>query len=383
MHLERGATYLAKGPLRIQLHAGEVESRGIRFSSDGQPIVVKAWECFDLTVVEDCEAWITGNGGLQRVQSAYPDPWISFLEDLTSRGKSTVVFLGTSDTGKSTLCTLALNAIARTGRPVALVDSDVGQSDVGPPTTVGLGASTSPVPRLSELKLLDAFFAGDTSPAYCLQEVIWGTGEMVREGRSRGGWLLVDTCGLCTGSLGQYLVRQLIEVIEPDLLVALQRGDELRYLGDSQSVIYLPPLQTSGKDVESRRAFRLSQYLSWLRLSSKRTYDLSRIRAEGYLARRRGQHCPGASLLESPNLSPEDLEGLRGAILGLHSGDRYVDLGIMHSVDPKAGTLTVTTNCMEPVDRIIVGNLILSEHGERRISRRMAAGRRGGLLQGP
>ena len=383
MHLERGAAYLAKGPLRIQLHAGEVESRGIHFSSDGQPIVVKAWECFDLTVLEDCEAWITGNGRLERVQSAYPDPWISFLEDLTSRGKSTVVFLGTSDTGKSTLCTLALNAIARTGRPVALVDSDVGQSDVGPPTTVGLGASASPVPRLSELKLLDAFFAGDTSPAYCLQEVIWGTGEMVREGRSRGGWLLVDTCGLCTGSLGQYLVRQLIEVIEPDLLVALQRGDELRYLGDSQSVIYLPPLQTSGKDVESRRAFRLSQYLSWLRLSSKRTYDLSRIRAEGYLARRRGQHCPGGSLLESSNLSPEDLEGLRGAILGLHSGDRYVDLGIMHSVDPKARTLTVTTNCREPVDRIIVGNLVLSEHGERRISRRMAAGRRGALLQGP
>ena len=48
----------------------------------------------------------------------------------------TLLLLGAADTGKTTLMDALVQRLARS-RPVALVDADVGQSHIGPPTTVG------------------------------------------------------------------------------------------------------------------------------------------------------------------------------------------------------------------------------------------------------
>jgi len=49
------------------------------------------------------------------------------------------MFLGASDTGKTTRLRCVANYLARAGLlPLAIVDADIGQSTIGPPTTVGL-----------------------------------------------------------------------------------------------------------------------------------------------------------------------------------------------------------------------------------------------------
>src|SRR3989442_7161458 len=58
--------------------------------------------------------------------------------EAAARARVTLI-LGTSDTGKTSLTARLAGALAARGERVAVVDADVGQSEIGPPTTVGLG----------------------------------------------------------------------------------------------------------------------------------------------------------------------------------------------------------------------------------------------------
>jgi len=49
-----------------------------------------------------------------------------------------VMVLGAPDTGKSTLCRYLVYRAFAAGHPAALVDLDLGQSHLGPPTTLAL-----------------------------------------------------------------------------------------------------------------------------------------------------------------------------------------------------------------------------------------------------
>ena len=73
-----------------------------------------------------------------------------------------MLILGTSDTGKTSLTAQLAGALAARGERVAVVDADVGQSEIGPPTTVGLGRVTGPLGRLADAEVLALEFVGDT-----------------------------------------------------------------------------------------------------------------------------------------------------------------------------------------------------------------------------
>ena len=73
--------------------------------------------------------------------------------------------LGANDAGKTTLVTGLASALASRGFVVGVVDADLGQSDVGPPTTVGLGRVRRPIASLQEAEVLGLEFLGMTSPA--------------------------------------------------------------------------------------------------------------------------------------------------------------------------------------------------------------------------
>ena len=64
--------------------------------------------------------------------------WETVLLAIAKRPGVTM-FLGASDTGKTTCLRVAAAHLARAGLlPLAIVDADLGQSTIGPPTTVGL-----------------------------------------------------------------------------------------------------------------------------------------------------------------------------------------------------------------------------------------------------
>ncbi len=372
MEIQRGRLFLAKGPMRLVILSGRVACRGIEFTPESRPLIVKAWETFDIQALEDSQIRREGMGSLHRTARSYPKEWLSFVGTLPLEEATSIMIAGESDTGKSTLCTMIANAYLSHGRDVCIVDSDVGQSDIGPPTTVGLGLAKNPIIRLTEASLADAYFAGDTSPAHCLEEVVYGTARMMGSGRELGEVILFDTSGLVTGPLGQHLTLGILEAVKPDPILLLERDSELEYIKTSYArCTRLPALPSSQKNTQARRAFRLSQFLDFLKGSGVHNYDLSDLRVEGYLARRKTELHQGQaeSALESSDLTLRNLIGMENVVVGLHLGEKYIDLGLIDSVNLDQNLIRILTPTQEHIDRIILGNLRMGPGGESRLRR--------------
>jgi polynucleotide 5'-kinase involved in rRNA processing len=150
---------------------------------------------------------------------------------LSARGVTLLV--GGLDSGKTTLARRIASAGLEAGLRVGVLDADVGQSTVGPPTTVGLGLPRTredlePEP-LARADLLS--FVGATSPQGHLLPLVVGTRMLLDHARSEGADLVVvDTTGLVSGVYGQVLKYNKIGVLQPQLVVGLHRGEELEPL---------------------------------------------------------------------------------------------------------------------------------------------------------
>lgn len=183
-----------------------------------------------------------------------------------------VLLIGAPDTGKSTLATWLVNACLGAGHRVAVVDADVGQSDVGPPGTVGLGYPASPIERLDQVPLAGLAFVGITSPARAPAQHVVATAAMVWRARREGAAVVVvDTTGTVSGRLGVMLKELKIAATRPEWVLALEREDELGPIrrglrGRTQPrLLRLPPSararERSREERRANRERRLAHYL--------------------------------------------------------------------------------------------------------------------------
>ena len=124
----------------------------------------------------------------------------------TAAAARVIVVIGDNDTGKTTLVTRVASELARRGSTVGVVDADLGQSDIGPPTTLGLGRVRAPLERLAQAEIVALHFIGVTSPARCVHETAEATARLAVHARRNGcDRLVVDTCGLIAGDVGRAL----------------------------------------------------------------------------------------------------------------------------------------------------------------------------------
>jgi len=170
------------------------------------------------------------------------------------------LILGPSDTGKTSLTAQLASALAARGERVAVVDADVGQSEIGPPTTVGLGRVTGALGRLGDAHVWALEFVGDTSPVRYIRETAEATGRLVRKALAAGyDRVLVDTGGLVEGPLGLALKRAKIRAADPDLVLVLQRRDESEPIaralesGARPRVVRLAPSPAAVRRTATRR----------------------------------------------------------------------------------------------------------------------------------
>jgi polynucleotide 5'-kinase involved in rRNA processing len=152
------------------------------------------------------------------------------LVDEAVRTKRTVLLVGGLDTGKSTLAHALLSSALAAGRSAAYLDADVGQKSVGPPTTVSLKVLRGPESlEPEELARPDALsFVGSTSAQGHMLPVIAGVAALFEQAKQMGAdFVVVDSSGLVSGIHGQVLKYHKVEMLRPDLVVGLQRGEEL------------------------------------------------------------------------------------------------------------------------------------------------------------
>ena len=152
----------------------------------------------------------------------YPD-WEETLTKIAETGGTTMV-LGGMDVGKTTFVRLLVNRVAESGKRVALIDADLGQSEVGPPACVGLAFTDVPVDALSDLTPHTLAFIGSTSPpSYLLEHAV-----AVRRLADLAvpHFLIVDTSGYLHGSGARRPNQTEFDLLSPKHVVALQRNGE-------------------------------------------------------------------------------------------------------------------------------------------------------------
>jgi polynucleotide 5'-hydroxyl-kinase GRC3/NOL9 len=181
-----------------------------------------------------------------------------------------VMVLGAPDTGKSTLCRYLVYRAYLKGQPAALVDLDLGQSHLGPPATLGLDLFPPRRPGDEVLHPEALYFIGQTSPVGSVLEVAVGCRVLVDTARARGcTHVVVNTSGLVQGTGALILKRAQVELLQPALILALQRERELEPLlrglgsGDPPSwpLIRLPvSSRVIRRTPEDRRTYREARF---------------------------------------------------------------------------------------------------------------------------
>ncbi len=197
-----------------------------------------------------------------------------------------VMVVGAVDTGKTSFCTFLARTLFEAGFKVAVVDSDLGQSDIGLPTTIGMGFVTKPIERMRDINCQASYFVGSISPVGFLLPTVTGTKLMTERALALGAEaVVIDTDGLVHGGAGIALKQHTFELLRPTHVVLLQRANELAAFKQQwdgivwTEVLSVPvPDAVSEKTRDQRKQFREQRFGEWLSQCGEVSLPLSQLR---------------------------------------------------------------------------------------------------------
>lgn len=267
-----------------------------------------------------------------------------------------VFLLGGLDTGKTTFgIELARRAIAA-GIETAIVDADIGQSMVGPPTTIGLKCSAfGDFSRASLLQADSLSFVGSIAPRGHMLPLVTGIAKLTQRARDSGArMIVVDTTGFVAGLSGQGLKYYKLDVLAPDFVVGFERGGELEpIIGIAQrftpaEVIEIEvPREVVVRSVEERMAFREEQFATYFADGTSRW----RVKPTVFM----------------PTLPPEfDLALLDALVVGMEDGKgTCVGIGVLE-YDAREDILRMVSPVAEGVRGLRLGSIRIATDGRSR-----------------
>jgi polynucleotide 5'-hydroxyl-kinase GRC3/NOL9 len=203
-----------------------------------------------------------------------------FNKDLIQKG--ICLILGASDTGKTTLAEALVRHFAA-NQPIGIVDADIGQSHIGPPTTVGWTVVDNPHISLSKVTAAGISFVGDITPTGHLLQLTAAITQCVQQVSESAELIIVDTPGFISGPVGAALWWSVQQILKPKLILAVQRKDELNHiisglrLFDLQLEMIKSPLQIPTKSPQDRQNYRRNQFISYFRNAGIHKISLSNI----------------------------------------------------------------------------------------------------------
>jgi len=269
-------------------------------------------------------------------------------EELFDPGKRLVLIIGATDTGKTTLVERIADRLSANWK-VGIVDLDVGQSHIGPPTVAAWGRVGKGFRGWSEIQTEDFYFTGAVSPAGNLLPMLTGSLMMTGAACAACEKVLVDTTGLIQEPWGRLLKQYKIDLLSPDLVIALERGNELTHILDGFAGQEKPLIQrlTAPAQVREKSATQRAQ----LRASLFKRYFTNdrflRVSLSGIGLRFTGKN----------RCTAQKLIGRIVSIRDEKNKDRA--LGVIDEFDEKGRTLVLRTPlCREiQVSSLVVGEV--------------------------
>jgi len=273
------------------------------------------------------------------------------LEEILKRDIKTIMLLGASDSGKTTLVE-QLAILCSSQRKTAILDVDPGQSHIGPPCTIGWAIIEDKFEGWDKLKMENFYFIGDNSPFKNLLPTVTGARLMQDKAAKVADKIIVDTPGLVRGDIGRALNLHLIDLLKPQIVIALYKEDELEHiLGffhniKSPKIIKIPvPSEIKRKDFSERIAYRKLKFKNYFREAKEIEFLADEIGL-------------------SNDFSPEYLNLRLVSLRDKNNED--IALGIIKNFDKINHTLLIYSPISTPekVGTVVLGKIRLTFQGE-------------------
>lgn len=275
--------------------------------------------------------------------------WKDLIEALEGEDAPQRIYvLGETNCGKTTFCRYLVEKMEPHGRS-AYVDCDMGQSTIGPPTTEGLALSPSGETYLR--------FVGSTSPGGHFLQTLTGAKRLVEKATELGAAAtIIDSPGLVSGGVGIEFQIQMIDLLRPTRIVALQNGREREHLlanfaRHPEIVIHRIPVSPAAvaRSTPERRRYREERFATYF--ADARTRKV-RLRGLGLQGR--------VPSLKNPR-------GVRRRLVSFNDPENFVlALGIAGGIDTRRRLLEVFAPPFDPaaVASIRFGSLYLDINAE-------------------
>jgi len=230
--IEKGSALLVDGPACVNLLAGEVEVFGAPLETGAKTVIREGKRvAFEVRQKAHFDLVLGENASVEEFEgSTIPASWRKVCNTTLALDEKPVivVVMGEVDSGKTSFCTYLANKALREKRRVAIIDADLGQSDIGPPSTIGFSRLASPIIDPFLLKAENAYFIGTTTPSGALNNVIDKLAKMKDESLKKPvDFLVINTDGWVVGEEAVQYKLRLAKCIAPNLVVGIQQQNEL------------------------------------------------------------------------------------------------------------------------------------------------------------
>lgn len=277
-----------------------------------------------------------------------PEPgWDRLLRVLRMQ-QGTVLLLGATDSGKTTLARYIVESLVLRQLRTALIDADIGQSGIGLPGTISMKVFCDQR-DLGDFSYERMTFLGFTNPSKVIPLIVAMTRRMADIGRRRAEIAVVDTTGLTSGELGKALKTAKIRAIRPAHIVAIQRGDELEHIlslvGDAWIHRLKPSCAAKRRSASSRRAYRKRKLEEYFRERELSEHILDASAMPFFC---RGRPMPHG-----------DREMPQAAIIGLNRNNDTIALGIIESVAGTTVFFRSPRRSLKGINRVVCGDMTM------------------------
>lgn len=169
-----------------------------------------------------------GRGGKRwwaDASSAGTSMWRTVVNDVLSLLRNlqkplVVMVAGGTDAGKSTFCTFLANRAIADGVVTSIVDGDIGQSDLAPPSVIGAAALSHQISDLRDINATVFEFVGSTSPHGLESFISKRLASIMTRSCSAGGLCIVNTDGYVDNG-GVLYKKMIASEIRPGIIVLL------------------------------------------------------------------------------------------------------------------------------------------------------------------
>ncbi len=353
--IETGKTLLINGPASVTITSGIVQIFGFQ-TRNLNKILIREGKRLPFAVKETAHFSIA-LGAAAKIEEfdgdSIPSSWLKAVDIIQEYEKKpvTVMVIGAVDAGKTGFCTYLSNRLVNTKSKVAVLDEDLGQSELGPPGTVAYSLISGPLSDFYNVQEQNAIFIGATSPQGVRERTIQATITLKNEilSKARADFIIINTDGWIMGEEAIEFKSQLATGLKADIIFCVQKEDQIPslcatfgdVLADFRQECAETPKAIGERTKETRRALRELGYEKYFKNARMRVFPIKYLNFEG-----------DKTVLW--NGKAEDM------LVGINdSKKRFLGIGVIRKIDFGRKAIKIFTAVTDPPSGIVLGKIRL------------------------